>query len=336
MKESDLSLEVELIKLISRHFDFEEKTKRIVDYSGESATIKKVIDKGIFINEARQFVIWCNSKREEVFNLTNETKIEQLRKVQKYYRGEKYFLVLCKDKVYGFDIDYYRQYEYMITELYFQYESSDKEEFYIGSIEKGNMLLIKTDFAFFGIAGINMKSLVEEERLILSQRLEESEPFFKYKPLIHFDWNKLKFPKDGTFEKLTEELLQYEENIRKVIAIGKTRASDRGRDFEVIEVEDSFDRERTIKWLVQCKYSKNSISPNTISGWTDRVIEHNYDGFWLITNNDITPSLFDQFKGVEKNEKYKIRTKIWQRSDLNIKLNLFAKEIDESEYFEKK
>lgn len=334
MKESDISLEIELIKLVTRHYNFEEKFSETVEYSDEFTTIKKVIENGVFINDSRQFAIWCNSVSNKVFNLIIEKKFNELRSVEKFYRGEKYFLVTSQEDIYGFDIEYYEQYENMFTELYYQYESSDKEEFYIGSIEKGKVLLIKTDFALFGIAGINMENMVEEERLILSQRLDESEPFFKYKPLIHFDWNILKSPKDETFEKLTEELLFHEKKTKKVTPIGKTRASDRGRDFEVIEAEDSFDREKITKWLVQCKFSKNSISPDTISGWTDRVIEHGYDGFWLITNNDITPSLFDQFKDVEKNNKYSIKTKFWQRNDMNIKLNLFTKHIDKSKYFE--
>ena len=76
--------------------------------------------------------------------------------------------------------------------------------------------------------------------------------------------------------------------------------------------------------MVQCKFSEHSISPSIIAGWTDRIIEHSYDGFWLMTNNDVTPNLFDQFKDIERNNRYAIKTKLWQRSDFEIKLSVHA------------
>jgi hypothetical protein len=133
----------------------------------------------------------------------------------------------------------------------------------------------------------------------------------------------LKDNKSENFERIVETLLQKERNLTKITPIGKTNAADRGRDFDVIENNSTLNKTISKKWLVQCKYSEKSISPNSISGWVDRVIEHNYDGYWLIANNDITPSLFDQFKDVEKNPKYKIDVKYWQRTDLHIKMNLY-------------
>jgi hypothetical protein len=98
--------------------------------------------------------------------------------------------------------------------------------------------LIETEIADFGIAGLLGDSLEEEERVILSNKLEKSQPFFKFKSPIYFNWLKLLGDKDRQFERICELLLQKEKNIIRVIPIGKTRASDRGRDFEVIEKEE--------------------------------------------------------------------------------------------------
>lgn len=160
--------------------------------------------------------------------------------------------------------------------------------------------------------------------MILSNKLETSQPFFKFKAPIHFNWDKLIGDKDRQFERICELLLQKEKNIIRIIPIGKTRAADRGRDFEVIEKADNMNEHNERKWLVQCKFSETSISPSKISGWTDRMIEHKYYGYWLMTNSDITPTLFDQFKDVEKNNEYNIKTKFWQRSDFYIKLNVHS------------
>ena len=120
-------------------------------------------------------------------------------------------------------------------------------------------------------------------------------------------------------------------NVTKVVSIGKARAADRCRDFEVEEKTQGLVGSTTLKWLVQCKYSKRSVSPDIIKGWTDRVREHGYDGFWLMTNNDLTPDLFDQFRGVEINTDIKVR--FWQRADLDRKLNVYSELLKNGQFF---
>jgi hypothetical protein len=72
---------------------------------------------------------------------------------------------------------------------------------------------------------------------------------------------------------------------------------------------------------VQCKFSTSSISPKTIPDWTNRVLEHNVAGYWLMTNNDLTPDLFDQLKDAERNKKIEISVKIWQRNKFDALFN---------------
>ena len=53
-----------------------------------------------------------------------------------------------------------------------------------------------------------------------------------------------------------------------------------------------------------------------------------------MTNNDITPNLFDQFKDVSNNEDYQIKTRFWQRSDFHIKLNVHSELFINNDIFE--
>ena len=202
--------------------------------------------------------------------------------------------------------------------------SPEDYSYFVGTTKnkKGIVIFGKTDVVYFGIAQVLGKYL-EEERIMLSSKLSESRPFFETLAPTYYEWNNLKAPKAANFEKIVELLLQQEKSLEKIVPLGKTNASDRGRDFDVTEKISTMNKGEKKKWLVQCKFSKNSISPNILSGWVDRVVEHDYDGYWLITNNDVTPSLFDQFKDVELNPKYEIETRLWQRSDLHIKMNLY-------------
>jgi hypothetical protein len=192
-------------------------------------------------------------------------------------------------------------------------------------------LTIQASWIWLAIMGLRGTNFEEEERVILSEKLANSHPFFEYKAPIEIHWDFLCEPKDDNFQELCRLLLQKEPNMKSVISIGKTRAADRGRDLEVQEVSGGFVSSKTITWLVQCKFSTKSISPDIIKGWTDRVREHGYDGFWLMTNNDITPDLFDQFKGVEHNTGIKVR--FWQRGDFHTKLNVYAELLKRGEFF---
>jgi len=86
--------------------------------------------------------------------------------------------------------------------------------------------------------------------------------------------------------------------------------------------------------VVQCKFSEHSISTKTIPDWPTRVIEHGCDGFWLMTNNDLTPDLIDQLNDVERNNKHKIETKFWQRNTFDIKLMIHPEVFISDAFFE--
>jgi len=164
----------------------------------------------------------------------------------------------------------------------------------------------------------------EEEQMKLSQKVEESRQFFKVTDFFNVDWNLLNDWKDQEFQNLIYDLLNIRQSTVEIQAIGKSKAPDRGRDFIYVEKRDTIEGKREFKWLVQCKCSRRTISPSDISGWVERVIEHNVNGYWLVTNNDISPNLYDQFKGIEMNKEYAIEAHCWDRLKIEALLNVYA------------
>lgn len=313
------------IDSITAQFDFEELST-IKDTSNDFEAVQiKTTTKGVFKGREGYLGIICNFVKPKNLKRDFQRIFKNQFDIANVYEGEKYLLCLANSKIYSFNIDYYNDINSVIDEIDYEFPLTERK-MTIGIDTENNfhILIISTNLAYFMVAGMLDDSQEEEERVILSNKLESSQPFFEFKAPIHFDWDKLLGDKDRQFERICELLLQKESNITSIIPIGKTRASDRGRDFEVTQKIGGLNSDNEIKWLVQCKFSINSISPSSISGWTDRMIEHKYDGFWLMTNNDITPNLFDQLKDVSKNEDYKFKTKFWQRSDFHIKLNVHS------------
>lgn len=323
------------INSITERFGFEElSTTKNTSNEVESIQIK-TITKGVFRSTEGYLGIICNFVEKRNLKPEFQRTFENKFQVENIYEGEKYLLCLANSKIYSYNIKYFKDIYSIIDEIDYEYPLADRKIAIGVDKETGfHILLISTSLAYFMVAGLLEDNQEEEERVILSNKLESSQPFFEFKSPIHFDWSKLLGDKDRQFERICELLLRKESNITSIIPIGKTRASDRGRDFEIIEKIGGLNSNTEYKWLVQCKFSENSISPSSVSGWTDRVIEHKYDGFWLMTNNDITPNLFDQLKDVSSNENYQIKTRFWQRSDFHVKLNVHSELFTNNDIFE--
>lgn len=323
-----------IIAETSEQYGFKEsfKTNKTTDKVFEK--VIKTVRKGVFKDENSYMGIVCSFVDIKTLGKEVESLLTNIRPIESTYLGVQYLLCLIDKKFYAYNIKYYEKLLDLINELEFEF-NLDEPQLFVGEYDQNrkHALIMKTPIADFLVAGLIHDNQDEEERVILSNKLEASLPFFKFKAPIHFDWDNISGTSDLQFENICELLLQKEKNITKVIPIGKTRASDRGRDFEVTESIEGFNENIELRWLVQCKFSKNSISPATIAGWTDRIIEHNYDGFWLMTNNDITPNLFDQFKDVEKNKIFEIKTRFWQRSDFHIKLNVHSEIFANKKFF---
>jgi hypothetical protein len=334
-KASKKELQRQIISEASKDYNLFE-TYELSKSADDSKEVEiKTITKGVFKDEQGTIAVVCKFVNPAILKPSVYGIFINKKEVLKSYKGEWYFLCLTEKKTFAYNIELYNKvYDFA---LLFASASFDFK-FFVGCDESSGLdaLIIETEIAYFFIAGLHKGNYEEEERVILSKRLESSQPFFKFKAPIHFDWNKLIGDKDRQFERICELLLQKQANITRVIPIGKTRAADRGRDFEVTEKLDEITKVSEKKWLVQCKYSESSISPSSIAGWTDRVIEHGYNGYWLMTNNDITPTLFDQFKDVEKSKNYNIEIKFWQRSDFYIKLNVYSELFTNNDIFEMK
>lgn len=329
LEEITLHVIVEFVE----EFGFKEyKTEETKQENGEIIRTTKVI-KGVFTDEQRHTAVIHNCANTDLLPKTLTDKLENVDEITDLFEGSNYLLVKTAAHIYPFNIDLYRKIKGFISSID-NYYSISIDKHYVS--KDGTLMFTLTDdgtkFAVSGIFGEN--SFAEEERLLLSQKVESAKPFFDFEPFEKVDWTKLKEKKGTSFENLCEVLLQKTNGIIEVQPIGKSNAADRGRDFIVIEKLIGLSGTKNFKWLVQCKYSEHSISPSTISGWTDRVVEHEVDGYWLMSNNDITPSLYDQLKDSERNKKFSVKTRIWSRNKFDIQYNL-QKELFSNEFFGK-
>ena len=308
----------------------EYKSESSEEIDGEIIKTTKSI-KGFYYNENKAIGVIHSSTNNKLLPKAFAEKISDLVKVTDLYEGERYLLVKTTEKIFGFDIRNYRKVKDIIQTIDYEYDLTIEER--LISSDGIVLVLIGSDGTKFIVMGLLGEEFEEEERVTLSQKVESSKPFFEFEPFTKVNWEKLKDIKGTTFENLCEVLLQKQNGIIDVQTIGKANAADRGRDFIVIREAYDISGTKKEKWLVQCKFSKHSISPVTISGWTDRVVEHNVDGYWLMTNNDITPSLYDQLNDSSKNEKFNVKTEIWPRNKFDILFNL-QKELFSNEFFD--
>lgn len=285
--------------------------------NGLITTVTSVVQ-GFFVDDNRTRAIISDVANLQLIPEKISNQIQNLIPIDHIYEGYEYLLVKSRDKIFTFNIQLYFSIKELVR-LMDLYVSCKIEKFLTN--KDGTLLVLDTGETKFLISGMLTTETQEIERAVLTSKLEEAKPFFEFKAIKKVDWSKLKDNKGDYFEKLTETLLPLEPNLTDIKPIGKTNASDRGRDFLVVEKSfDTFGNPLEKKWLVQCKFSEKSISPKTIPDWVNRTVEHQVDGYWLITNNDLTPDLFDQLNDVPKNKHYKFETRMWQRNTFDIKL----------------
>lgn len=285
--------------------------------NGEITTLKKTIQ-GFYVNEHKTIAIISDVANPGLLPKTISNLIQTSIEVTDIYEGYEYLLAKSGEKISTFNIQFYRNIVELIREIDL-YVTSRVNKMSVS--DSGTILIINTGQTKYLIAAIVDEETIEVERSLLTTKLDNARPFFEFKPVRKVDWDKLRADKGDNFEKLVETLLQLEPSISHVTPIGKTNAADRGRDFIVTEkTMDTFGKTIEKKWLVQCKYSDKSVSTKAIPDWVTRTVEHSVDGYWLMTNNDITPDLIDQLFDVPKNGNYKIETRFWQRNTFDIKL----------------
>ncbi|HPE78123.1 MAG TPA: restriction endonuclease [Draconibacterium sp.] len=297
---------------------FESVKEEIID-GKKITTTENVV--GFFSDENRHsaFIHWTVNRK--LLPATFSARLNDLTKVDAVFEGENFTLLKVGGGSFAINSNLHRNIKEMISVIDSEYVFTIRE---YQITPDGSLVAIKMDEdSLFIIAGmLGYTDFAEEERLKLMEKVDTAQPFFNFSPYKKVDWSKLKKPPGNHFESLCEIILTNQKNITDIQPIGKTNASDRGRDFIIKEKSiDINGKSNEIKWLVQCKFSENSISPKTVPDWTNRVIEHNVDGYWLVTNNDLTPDLIDQLKDAANNHRIKIQTKIWQRNKFDTLFN---------------
>jgi hypothetical protein len=134
----------------------------------------------------------------------------------------------------------------------------------------------------------------------------------------NFSW---KYPVNySRFEELIADLMDREERILSVRLMGKSNASDGGRDLLIWKTkkknENTFG---SVLILGQCKAYIHSVGKRDVTDIRDKIENYDAKGFHLFVSSELTPQLIDNL--VKLQEKYEIdwwtQREIFQRLRLN-------------------
>lgn len=110
---------------------------------------------------------------------------------------------------------------------------------------------------------------------------------------------------DELFENLAMDLLDCE-GYYDIHPLGRTRASDGGRDFFAKRNKYSLDGNIVEQWIVQCKYSRSEKSKyfrrEMFSEVPDLLGENDSDKFLLLTTSNLTPQTVDRIRYINKSK----------------------------------
>lgn len=101
-----------------------------------------------------------------------------------------------------------------------------------------------------------------------------------------------------TFELFARDFLAY---LGYTILENPSRGADGGKDLIVQEMRIGISGNTNIKWLVSCKHyahSQKSVSPNDESNISNRIQQHNCDGFIGFYSTLASSGLMDRLKGI--------------------------------------
>ncbi|MBB3453160.1 hypothetical protein FHT86_001416 [Rhizobium sp. BK313] len=95
------------------------------------------------------------------------------------------------------------------------------------------------------------------------------------------------------------------------------RGADQGRDLFFTERREGPLGTTQVRWLVSCKdyaHSQRSVSEQDVGAVTDKLVQHEADGFLLATTSIATTGLKSLLDGIAKQGQYK--TLVWDRHEL--------------------
>jgi hypothetical protein len=97
--------------------------------------------------------------------------------------------------------------------------------------------------------------------------------------------------------------------------MGKSKSRDGGRDITV-EESQFFSLGFPKKYIIQCKLVKsgNSLSGSKINNISDTIDQFEAEGYIVMTNGVIDPTLFDKLDAIAK--KKKIKKDTWSKFEI--------------------
>lgn len=134
-----------------------------------------------------------------------------------------------------------------------------------------------------------------------------------------------------------------ENNLTDVFVEPSGEGADGGRDiFLTFRINDSI-VPFTRKWVVQCKFYKESVSKRDIAtvNIPSLIHEYNADGYLLVCKNGVTSSVTNMFENFRRQCKFDYSYMIWEGNDLINKLMVMPDLINKffprySSYLEEK
>lgn len=156
--------------------------------------------------------------------------------------------------------------------------------------------------------------------------------------------NKLEFDELSGWQDFEDLVASYfraikqEKGITSIKVEKSGEGSDGGRDILITFRLTDFVSEFKRKWIVQCKFYKNSVSKRELATINIPSLIHEYkaDGYLLVCRRDVTSVVSTMFENLRKNCRFKYGYEIWNGSEfkdkIQLELNLIQKYFPE--YFE--
>lgn len=132
------------------------------------------------------------------------------------------------------------------------------------------------------------------------------------------------------FTELSADGQEFEQLIRELLfSLGykifwSGKGPDGGRDLLCLEELDSIFMPSTRKWLIQCKHkavSGNSVGINDLDDIIDSCMQHDCDGYLLVTSTQPSSSVVSRLEQVTSNERNALVATYWDAVEIERKLN---------------
>ena len=126
-----------------------------------------------------------------------------------------------------------------------------------------------------------------------------------------------------------------ENNVTEVLVESSGHGGDGGRDILVtFRVFDSIFVHQK-KWVIQCKFYKDSLSKSNLATVNIPSLIHEYgaDGYILICKNGVTAKVSEMFENLRRNCKFQYKYLIWTGNQLIGKIMPRAELVEQ--YFPK-